>query len=58
MARELNCNDVFEGCEAVVVADTDDEVMAVAAQHAADDHGVDEVDDETAAVLQAAIHDA
>jgi predicted small metal-binding protein len=58
MARELLCGDVFEGCDGVVVADTDDEVMAQAAQHAADAHGVEEVDDETASVLQAAIHDA
>lgn len=58
MARELRCGDVVEGCDGVVTADTDDEVMALAAQHAAEAHGMSEVDDQTAAALQQAIHDA
>lgn len=58
MARELRCGDVIEGCDGVVTGGDDDEVMAMAAQHAADAHGITEVDDETAAAMQAAIHDA
>ncbi len=58
MARELRCGDVIEGCDGVVTGGDDDEVMAMATQHVADAHGVTEVDDETAAAMQAAIHDA
>ena len=48
MARELRCGDVVDGCDGVV--DTPD--------HAAEAHGMQEVDADTAAALQAAIHDA
>lgn len=58
MARELRCGDVIDGCDGVVTGETDDEVMAGAAEHAAEVHGMDDVDEDTAAALQAAIHDA
>lgn len=58
MARELRCGDVVEGCDGVVRGATDAEVMEQAAAHAADAHGMREVDDATAAALRAAIHDA
>lgn len=57
MARELRCGDVVEGCEAVVRAPDDAEVMRQAAAHAAEAHGLVEVDEPTAQALQAAIHD-
>lgn len=58
MARELRCGDVVEGCDGVVRGATDGEVMEQAAAHAADAHGMQEVDDRTAAALRDAIHDA
>lgn len=42
MARELNCRDLGFDCDGVVVADTDDEVVAQAAQHAREVHGMSE----------------
>lgn len=40
MARELHCRDLGFDCEGVVVADSDDEVVAQAAQHAREVHGM------------------
>lgn len=58
MARELRCGDVVDGCDGVVRGADDADVMRQAAAHAAEAHGMREVDAETAAALQAAIHDA
>ena len=58
MARELRCGDVVDGCDGVVHGADDDEVMRRAAAHAAEAHGLDEVDERTADALRAAIHDA
>lgn len=57
MARELRCGDVVQGCDGVVRGTDDADVMRQAAAHAADAHGMTEVDEETAAALAAAIHD-
>lgn len=40
MARELNCRDLGFDCDGVVVAENDDEVVAQAAQHAREVHGM------------------
>lgn len=58
MARELRCGDVVPGCDGVVRGADDGEVMRQAAAHAAEAHGMTEVDEGTAAALRAAIHDA
>ena len=60
MTRELNCRDAGFDCEAVVLAETDDEVMAQAqaAAHVRDVHGMDEIDDTTANHIRSQIHDA
>lgn len=58
MGRELRCGDVVDGCDGVITADSDDEVLRQAAQHAADVHGMTEVDEDTAAAMADAIHDA
>jgi predicted small metal-binding protein len=58
MARELRCGDVVQGCDGVVRGTDDEDVMRQAATHAAEAHGMTEVDEGTAASLQAAIHDA
>lgn len=42
MARELHCRDLGFECDGVIVADSDDEVVAQAAQHAQEVHGMSE----------------
>ena len=58
MTRELNCSDAGFDCDAVVRADTDDEVMAQVATHAREVHGMEQIDDNTASQIRAQIHDA
>ena len=55
MAYEFECTNVFPGCEGKVSGETKDEVLAAAAAHAADTHGVNELPDDVHAVVQAAI---
>jgi predicted small metal-binding protein len=57
MARELRCGDVVDGCDGVVRGTDDADVMRQAAAHAAEVHGMAEVDQDTAAALREAIHD-
>ncbi len=40
MARELRCRDVGPDCDAVVVAETDEEALAQVADHAKSVHGM------------------
>lgn len=54
--RELRCRDVGFDCDAVVHADTDDEVMAQVAAHAKQVHNVD-VTAEQAQQISTLIHD-
>jgi predicted small metal-binding protein len=56
--RELNCRDVGFDCNEVIRGETDEEVMAQAATHARDAHGMNEIDQETGARIQSLIHDA
>ena len=58
MTRELHCADVGFDCEGVMKGATDEDVMAQAAEHARDVHGMNEIDDETAAQIRAQIKDA
>jgi predicted small metal-binding protein len=58
VTRELNCRDAGFDCEAVVRVENDDEVMAQAAAHVRDVHGMDEIDDTTANHIRSQIHDA
>jgi predicted small metal-binding protein len=44
MAKELRCADVGFACEASITADTEDEVMAQAANHAKEVHGLTDAD--------------
>ena len=55
MARVLHCGEVVPGCDGIVQGETDQEVMAKAAEHAREAHGMTEVDAATADALQAAI---
>ncbi len=55
--KVIHCRDVGFDCEGVVSADTDEAVIALAVQHAAEVHGVTEVTPEIAEAVQAAIRD-
>ena len=55
MAKVLRCRDVGFDCDAVVRADSDDEVLAQVAQHAARDHGLPEVGDDVVQKVLASI---
>lgn len=60
MTRELHCRDVGFDCEAVVVAESDDEVLAQVAEHARSVHGMTDEqisDPEFGSQAQAQIHD-
>jgi predicted small metal-binding protein len=56
--KELNCKDVGFDCDGVIQGDSEDDVMAQAAVHARDAHGLATIDDETASAIRAQIHDA
>ena len=44
MAKELKCADIGFACDAVIEADTEDEVMAQAAEHARTVHAMSDED--------------
>lgn len=56
--RQFACSTVVPGCDGVVTGETDDDVLAAAAQHAADAHGMAEVPDEVVGAIRAGITDA
>jgi predicted small metal-binding protein len=55
--KVIHCRDVGFDCEGVVRADTEEEVIAMAVQHAGEVHGVTEVTPEIAEAVQNAIRD-
>jgi len=57
MAKHLACNDVVEGCAFTATAQTSEELIAKAAAHAHEEHGVDEITPELAAKVKAAIQE-
>jgi predicted small metal-binding protein len=56
--KELKCRDAGFDCEAVIRADSEDEIMAQAAEHVRDVHGMAEIDDQTANHIRSQIQDA
>lgn len=56
--KQFACGNVVPGCDGVVQGATDDEVLAAAAAHAKDAHGMDAVPDEVVAAIKAGITDA
>ncbi|MDX2379787.1 MAG: DUF1059 domain-containing protein [Acidimicrobiia bacterium] len=56
--KQFACGTVVDGCDGVVTGETDDDVLAAAAQHAAAAHGLTEVPDELAAQIKAGITEA
>jgi predicted small metal-binding protein len=58
MTRVLHCADAGFECDKTLEGETDDEVMAKAADHAREEHGMDQIDEETGAKLRTLIHEA
>lgn len=56
--KQFACSTVMPGCDGVVTGETEDEVMAAAAEHAADAHGLAEVPDDVAQQIRAGITEA
>lgn len=56
--KKFACATLVDGCDGVVTGATEDEVLAGAAQHAADAHGMTELPDEVVAAVRAGITDA
>lgn len=60
MAKELHCRDVGPDCDAVVVADSEDQVLAQVTVHAKDAHGMTDEqisDPEFVTKVKSQIHD-
>lgn len=55
MSVNLSCGDVIPGCAAVFEADSEDELLGQVASHAADDHGITEIDADTLAKVKSVI---
>jgi predicted small metal-binding protein len=58
MATVIRCKDVGFDCDDIIRAETEEEALQQAAQHAKEAHGLDEVTDEIIAQVQAAMRDA
>lgn len=54
MAKVLRCRDVGADCDFEVRAETEEEILQAAAEHARADHGM-EVNDQLAAAVKGAI---
>ncbi len=58
MAKVLQCSDVGFACDAKITSESEDEIMAQAAQHAKDAHGLSDQDlAQQASNIRAAIRD-
>ena len=57
MAKVLHCKDVGFDCEGVVRAETEEEVLQMAAEHAQTVHGLDDLTEEVIEKVRSAIRD-
>ena len=57
MTKVLRCRDVGMDCEFEARGNSEDEIMAKAAEHARKDHGLESIPPEIATAVKAAIHD-
>jgi predicted small metal-binding protein len=55
MAKVLRCDAIFLGCGHVVRAESEEELLRLAAEHAREVHGVIEIDEAMASKVRAAI---
>ena len=53
--KSFACGTVVDGCDGVVSGETEEEVLAAAAQHAAEAHGITEVSDDLVSAIKAGI---
>ena len=53
--KQFACGNVVPGCDGVVHGETDDDVLAAAAAHAKEAHGMDEVPGEVVEAIKAGI---
>lgn len=58
MAKQLKCGDLMPGCDFVAKGATEAEVMAKAAEHAKQAHGIQQVTPDLAQKVKGAIKDA
>jgi predicted small metal-binding protein len=58
MAKIIRCNDVGFDCDGVIRADTEEEALRQAAEHAKEAHGLEEITDEIVAQVKAAMREA
>jgi predicted small metal-binding protein len=57
MAKVLHCRDVGFDCDGVIRAETEEEILQQAAEHAAADHGVNSISPEMAEEIRSKIRD-
>ena len=57
MTKVLHCGDVISGCDAVVRANSQEELMPLVVEHVKSVHGIMEIDAATAEKVGAAIRD-
>lgn len=57
MTKVLHCRDVGMDCDAVIRAETEEEVLAQAAAHAKQDHDMEQVPEEVVAKIREAIRE-
>jgi predicted small metal-binding protein len=53
--KHLHCTDLFPGCEAEIHLETETDVLAAVAAHAAEAHGLTSLDSATVTAVRAAI---
>jgi len=57
MAKILHCRDIGFDCEGVIRADTEEEVLQQAAEHARTVHNLQDIDEATIRKIREAIQD-
>ena len=55
MAYNLACGDVMPGCAATFEAESEDDLLAQAGEHAAAEHGITEMTPETMEAVRSAV---
>ena len=56
--KKLNCRDLGFDCDSAIHGESEEDVLAQAAVHARDVHGLEAIDDDTASAIRAQIYDA
>jgi predicted small metal-binding protein len=57
MAKTLRCDAIFLGCGHVIHAESEEELMRLAAEHAREVHGITDIDPAMVSKVKAAIKD-